>query len=162
MSRAVDIEQALQPVVAARGYELVDLEYRREPRGWTLRLYIDKPGGVTIDDCQAVSEMASFHLDATDIISAGYLLEVSSPGLDRKLKNTRDFERFMGAAVTVTTFLALEGQLHFTGVLSSADDERIVVDDATSGMRTIPRSAIAGARLRGETAVGKSRHTSGK
>lgn len=95
------------PILASLGMELVEIEYRREHPGWVLRLFIDKPGGVTLDDCSAVSRELSELLDVEDFVRESYTLEVSSPGLDRPLKRPSDYERFRGRLVRIRTFEAL-------------------------------------------------------
>jgi ribosome maturation factor RimP len=104
----IDVSQAVADLattlLASQGMELVDLEYKREGRDMVLRLFIDKPGGVTLDDCAAVNRELSEILDVEDIITSHYLLEVSSPGLNRPLKKPADYERYRGRLVKVRTF----------------------------------------------------------
>src|SRR5690625_2066432 len=126
--------------------EIVDVEYRREPQGRVLRVFIDKPGGITLDDCQALSRALSRQLDETDPIQESYSLEVSSPGLERPLKRPRDFERFAGHRVHVRTYGPLDGRRNFTGELVGLEDEHVVVD-LGDGQARIPRELIARARL---------------
>jgi ribosome maturation factor RimP len=97
------IEALLLPILKDLGMELVDLEFKREGRSWALRLFIDKPGGVTLDDCAEVSREFSALLEVEDPIEAAYRLEVSSPGIDRPLKTPADFNRFAGQMVKVKT-----------------------------------------------------------
>jgi ribosome maturation factor RimP len=104
--KPVDIQQLFavsEPVVTAQGYELVDLEFKPEMGHWVLRLFIDKPGGVGLDDCASVSRELSAVLDVADVISHAYSLEVSSPGLNRPLKKEADFERFVGQKAKIRT-----------------------------------------------------------
>lgn len=101
--------------------ELVDVEYVKE-HDWYLRVFIDKAGGIEIDDCQALSERLESVLDAEDVISGQYILEVSSPGLDRQLKKPRDFVREQGKAVDVTLYAPEDGKKEFTGVLEDFDE----------------------------------------
>jgi ribosome maturation factor RimP len=110
------VEELAQPVVDALSFELVDVEYIKEGANWYLRIYIDKPGGVTIDDCQAVSEQISDILDEKDPIKQSYILEVSSPG-ERPLKKERDFERFSGEIVEVKLYQPLNGRKIYEGEL---------------------------------------------
>src|SRR6476659_9969093 len=108
MSKPIDTQKLIQlsePVVAGQGYELVDLEFKNEPQvgGWVLRVFIDKPDGVSLDDCAAVSRELSAVLDVEDAIPIAYSLEVSSPGLNRPLKKAADFERFVGKKAKIRT-----------------------------------------------------------
>ena len=102
--------------------ELVDVEYVKE-RDWYLRVFIDKAGGIEIDDCQALSERLEKVLDEKDIIEGSYILEVSSPGLDRQLKKPRDFVREQGKKVDVTLYAPVDGTREFTGVLEGYDED---------------------------------------
>ena len=102
--------------------ELVDVEYVKE-RDWYLRVFIDKAGGIEIDDCQALSERLEKVLDEKDIIRDSYILEVSSPGLDRQLKKSRDFVREQGKKVDVTLYAPVDGTKEFTGVLEGYDED---------------------------------------
>lgn len=102
------VESLLEPILEADGIEVVDVEYVRE-RNWILRIYIDKEGGVDLNDCQTISEKAGAILDEKDLIPDNYMLEVSSPGLDRVLKKDKDFIRYAGEEVDVKLFAPLEG-----------------------------------------------------
>lgn len=104
------VTEIANPVVNKHSFELVDVEFIKEGSSWYLRIYIDKPGGITIDDCQVVSEEISDILDKEDPIPHSYFLEVSSPGLDRPLKKESDFERFKGELVEVKVFKPIEGK----------------------------------------------------
>lgn len=108
--------EMVQPIVDALTFELVDVEYLKEGANWYLRVFIDKPGGIAIDDCQTVSEQLSDKLDETDPIKQSYILEVSSPG-ERPLKKERDFERFKGERVEVKLYQPLNGKKIFEGEL---------------------------------------------
>ena len=110
------VEELAKPIVDELSFELVDVEYLKEGANWYLRIYIDKPGGITIDDCQAVSEQMSSILDREDPIKQSYMLEVSSPG-ERPLKKDRDFERFRGEFVEVKLYQPLNGKKIYEGVL---------------------------------------------
>lgn len=105
------IEELVMPLFEEMSLELVDIEYRREPQGWVLRFFLDKEGGITLDDCAAASRQISSLLDVEDIIPTAYHLEVSSPGLDRPLKRRGDFERFTSHLVKIKTIdpLAVAG-----------------------------------------------------
>lgn len=118
-------EKLLEPALEQFGVELVDVEYVRE-RNWILRVFIDKDGGVDLNDCQKISEKAGELLDEADLISDNYMLEVSSPGLDRALKKDKDFIRYAGEEVDVKLFAPLEevgGVKEFTAVLEGFSEE---------------------------------------
>ena len=101
------VTELVLPIVEKNSFELVDVEFVKEGANWFLRVYIDKEGGITLDDCQIVSEELSVLLDEKDPINRRYFLEVSSPGIERPLKKDRDFERFKGSLVKVKTFNAI-------------------------------------------------------
>jgi len=126
--------------------ELVDVEYRREPGGWILRLFIDKQGGVTLDDCTRVSQEMARSLDVEDFIFNPYRLEVSSPGLDRPLKDERDFIRFCERRIRVKTIDPIGKQKSFKGKLRTCVEGRIEME-TDGGMVEIPLSNIARANL---------------
>ncbi|HEY3487500.1 MAG TPA: ribosome maturation factor RimP [Gammaproteobacteria bacterium] len=115
----------VEPIVERMGYELVGVELMRHGRDCTLRVYIDKPQGVTLDDCAAVSHQLSGVMDVEDPIQLPYRLEISSPGLDRPLFKASDFERFAGSIAKIKLAVPLEGRRNFTGVLSGVKDGRI-------------------------------------
>jgi ribosome maturation factor RimP len=127
------VSELAQPIVEGLSFELVDVEFIKEGANWYLRVYIDKPGGIAIDDCQAVSEQLSDKLDETDPIKQSYILEVSSPG-ERPLKKERDFERFKGEIVEIKLYQPLNGRKVFEGELLGLVGERIDIkaDDGTS------------------------------
>lgn len=122
------VEQLAGPVAASAGLEIVDVQYRRESRGNVLRILLDQPGGVTVEDCASFSRELSDLLDFEDPIPASYHLEVSSPGLDRPLARPRDFVRFAGSEITLRTCLPVGGQRNFQGVLRGMDGERIMLE----------------------------------
>lgn len=143
--------QALaEPILTDLGLELVDAEFRRETHGWVLRLYMDKPGGVTLDDCQRVSEELGDHLDVEDFVGYPYHLEVSSPGLDRPLTRDRDFVRFVGQEVRVSTREDLQGRHNFRGRLAGLQDGAVLLDLPDGQRVAIPRELILRARLQPE------------
>jgi ribosome maturation factor RimP len=109
------IERLIEPLLDAWGYELVDVEYLSEHGRWVLRLYIDKVGGVTIDDCARVSREIGDLIDIKDIIAHEYVLEVSSPGLNRALKKERDFVRYLGRIIKVRMKEPIHGRRNFSG-----------------------------------------------
>lgn len=120
--------QLAEPIVAAAGCTLWDVEYVKEAGEWYLRLYIDKEGGVSINDCEAVSRPVSDLLDEADPIPDSYLFEVSSAGLDRALKKPEHFEKCMGQQVDVRLYRPQDGQKEFTGALTGYQDGDVLVD----------------------------------
>jgi ribosome maturation factor RimP len=111
------VEDLALPIVEKMAFELVDVEFVKEGSNWYLRVFIDKPGGIAIDDCQAVSEELSDKLDEVDPIKQSYILEVSSPGLDRPLKKDSDFKKYKGEEVEVKLFKPFNGKKTYTGEL---------------------------------------------
>lgn len=136
-----------RPLAEADGLELVAVEFLREGGGWVLRVYIDKPGGITLDDCQRVSQQLGDLLDVEDPIDHPYTLEVSSPGLERPLVAEGDFGRFAGRLVRLETEVPLDGQRRFRGRLLGIADG--VVRLRVEGGRDvdIPHGAVRRARL---------------
>ncbi len=118
------VSDLAEPIAEALSYELVDVEFLKEGANWYLRVYIDKPGGIVIDDCQAVSEQLSDKLDEADPIKQSYILEVSSPG-ERPLKKERDFERFKGEIVEVKLYQPLNGKKVYEGELLGLIDDKV-------------------------------------
>ncbi|HEU5335477.1 MAG TPA: ribosome maturation factor RimP [Terriglobales bacterium] len=129
---ALDLEHVrgiVARVVASRGLEMVEVEFRGGGKSRMLRVFIDKPGGVTHEDCALVSQELGTILDVEDAVPGGsYLLEVSSPGLDRKLVRPADYQRFTGSVVKVTTREPIEGNRHFQGRLEGFQDGRLTLD----------------------------------
>lgn len=120
-------EELLMPIVEKNQLELVDVEYVKEAGNWYLRAYLDKEGGITINDCESVSRALSDILDKEDFIEDSYILEVSSPGLDRPLKKEKDFIRSIGRNVEVRLFQAVDGCKEYTGVLRSYDKDTVTL-----------------------------------
>lgn len=141
------IREALTPTLDSFGMELVDLEYRPESRGWVLRLYIDKAGGVTLNDCQRVSEQVGDLLDVEDLITHGYCLEVSSPGLDRPLVQEKDFQRFAGRRAKISTHDPIANQRNFQGRILGVENHKVRIEMDEGGVIEFPHGAIARARL---------------
>jgi ribosome maturation factor RimP len=141
------VRTLLLPLFQAEGIELVDVEFRREGRGWVLRVYLDRPGGVTLDDCQRVSEQVGDLLDVEDLIDYPYTLEVSSPGLDRPLKTPEDFIRFTGRLVRLTTAAPIAGQRRFRGRLEGYREGQVILAQDHGPIFLIPYEAILKARL---------------
>ena len=136
-----------EPVVAAQGCELWDVEYVREGGGWFLRVYIDKEGGVDIADCEAVSRTLDPILDEADPIPDSYTFEVCSAGLERVLKRPGDFERFLGADVLVRLYRPRDGAKEFPGVLTGYRDGDVTVTVGDTHI-TFTKAEIAQVRLR--------------
>jgi len=123
------VEEQIQRIVESEGLELVHIDYRRQGHGYVLRIDIDKNGGVTIDDCQNVSQQVSTWLDVEDPIAAEYELQVSSPGLDRKFYKQSDYEKFVGRLVRVKTSKPIRGLHVIVGQLKEFDGQEVVVTD---------------------------------
>ena len=117
----------IEPVVEPEGMELVDLEFKPEMGSWVLRLYIDAPLGVTLDDCQLISRQVGALLDIKDPIEQSYRLEVSSPGINRVLRKEQHFSRYAGSPVRIKTRRKLEGRRNFQGILRGVENSRIVL-----------------------------------
>ena len=149
------VEALIEPILDDFGYELVDLQYKKEGRSMALCIFIDKPGGITLDDCVTVSREVGAILEIEDPIKAGYRLEVSSPGLDRPLKKPADFERFSGQKIKLKTLRMLDpdkrgkSRKTFTGELLglSGDMIRIALDDKTGGQVMIALADLEKANL---------------
>lgn len=122
------VQQIAERVAASSGLELVEVEFRGGGKSRLLRIFIDKPGGVTHEDCANLSREVSTILDVEDVVPGSYLLEVSSPGLDRKLSRPADFERFTGSRVKIMTREPVNGNRHFDGRLQSFQQGRLTLD----------------------------------
>lgn len=143
-SKTPDIVRALaEPIAAAAGCEVVDVEFVREGADWYLRVFIDKPGGVMIDDCEAVSRPLSEKLDENDPIPQAYMLEVSSPGLERPFKTSRDFEKAMGEKVVAKFYKPVNGSKQLEGVLRGFDGATVEIEDEAGVKTGYPFEAIA-------------------
>ena len=138
-----------QRVTEGRGYELVDVEVKRAPGGPLVRLFVDKRGGIGLDELQAVSEEVSAILDAEDPISSSYTLEVSSPGLDRPLKGEADYRRSVGKLVRLSSYEPVGGRRHWTGRLLAVEHGEVGLSLEKEGGQTatIPLEKIAHGRL---------------
>ncbi|MBO5160310.1 MAG: ribosome maturation factor RimP [Lachnospiraceae bacterium] len=136
-------EELVLPLVEANNFELVDVEYVKEAGTWYLRIYIDKEGGININDCELVSRAFSEILDKEDPIEDAYILEVSSPGLGRPLKKDKDFQRNLGEEVEVRTYKPINKQKEFVGLLDAWDKESVTLQLESGEMLTIARADIA-------------------
>ncbi|CAH8770040.1 ribosome maturation factor RimP [Paenibacillus dendritiformis] len=140
------VESMITPYLEENGFELVDIEYVKEGSSWFLRIFVDKEGGIDIEDCGRISEYASQKLDETDPIEDAYFLEVSSPGAERPLKKPQDVAKSVGKHVFVTTYEPIGGLKEFEGELVSFDGETMVVQVGGKD-RAIPYNKVASARL---------------
>ena len=140
-------EELLEPIVTGFGFELVDVEYVKEAGTWYLRAYIDKPGGITVDDCEAVSRKFSDVLDEKEYIEDTYIFEVSSPGLGRPLKKDKDFQRSLGEEVEIRTYRPIDRQKEFVGELKAYDKESVTIVYEDDTEQTFQRQEIALIRL---------------
>ena len=140
-------EEILLPIVEKNGFELVDVEYVKEGGNWYLRAYIDKPGGINVDDCEIVSRELSDILDEKDFIDEAYILEVSSPGLGRPLKKEKDFKRSLGQEVEVRTYRMMDRKKEFTGILKDHDKDTVTIEMEDGSLKTFEKGDIALIRL---------------
>lgn len=144
---ALRTEKLLEPIVAELGFEIYDVEYVKEAGNFFLRIFIDKEGGITIDDCEAVSRRMSELLDINDFIPEAYILEVSSPGLGRQLRKDKHFDHSIGEEVEVKLYKAVEKKKEFVGLLKSYDKENITIELESGSDLVLPRSSVATVRL---------------
>ncbi len=149
---AKDIEALLTPLIEQEGGELVDLQWRREGPQWVLRLFLDKQGGITLDDCAYFSDRVGAMLDEGDKIAQSYVLEVSSPGLDRVIKKDKDFERFAGKPVKLRLKLPENGQRRFSGILKGLNQGKVEIQVADD-LKAFARETIDELRLDDSAAV---------
>ena len=138
-------EALLLPIVEEKGYEMVDVEYVKEGSNWYLRAFIDKPGGITINDLEGVSRKLSDLLDEEDFISDAYIL--SSPGLGRPLKKDRDFDRSIGEEIEVHLYRSLNGNKQYVGLLKSYDKDTITIEDEDGSEIALDRVNVSLVRL---------------
>ena len=139
-------EALVSPIVEKYGFELVDVEYVKEGGSFYLRAYIDKPGGITVDDCETVSREFSDKLDEADFIEEAYIMEVSSPGLGRPLKKEKDFKRSIGKEVEIRTYRPIDREKEFYGILKAYDENSVTID-CEEKERTFQKAEIALIRL---------------
>jgi ribosome maturation factor RimP len=140
------VEEMLESFLAEGGFELVDVEYVKEGSNWFLRVFVDKEGGIEIDDCGRISEYLSGKLDEKDPVPNAYFLEVSSPGAERPLKKAEDYRRAVDKNVFVTTYEPIDGLKEFEGKLVSYDEDALVVQTAKKKIN-IPLNKVASARF---------------
>ena len=139
-------EELILPILQELSFELVDVEYVKEGGSWFLRAYIDKEGGITVDDCETVSRRMNDLLDEKDYIEESYIFEVSSPGLGRPLKKEKDFKRSIGKEVEIRTYRAIDHEKEFCGILTGYDDKTVAIE-TEDGERTFSKDEIALIRL---------------
>ncbi|WP_135547232.1 ribosome maturation factor RimP [Paenibacillus cymbidii] len=140
------VEAMVTPFLAEHQFELVDVEYVKEGSNWFLRVYVDKEGGIDIDDCSRISEYLSAKLDENDPVPDAYFLEVSSPGAERPLKKADDFRKAVGKQVLITTYEPIGGLKEFEGKLVSYDEASLSIAIGKK-THTLPTDKVAGARL---------------
>lgn len=140
-------EALITPILDSMGFELVDVEYVKEGGEWYLRSYIDKEGGITINDCEAVSRLFNEKLDQEDFIEESYIMEVSSPGLGRPLKKEKDYKRSMGKELEIRTYKAIDREKEFYGILQAYDDSSVTIETEEGTTRTFDKKDIALIRL---------------
>jgi len=143
------VRSAAERVTSDRGFELVDVEVKKSRGGSFVRLYVDKSGGIGLDELKSVSEEVSAILDAEDPIESTYTLEVSSPGLDRPLRTEADYRRFVGRLANISTYEPLDGRRHWSGRLHSVDGDvvSLALEKEGGKMARIPLGKIAHGRL---------------
>lgn len=124
-----EVEKLIEKVLEREGIEIVDIEYAPGPKGGRLTIFIDREGGVDIDTCVRVSELISPLLDTTDIFKSRYFLEVSSPGIERRIRKKRDFERFKGSRVRVETKTPIDGRRNFQGIIGDVADDHFMLEE---------------------------------
>ena len=151
MSRREEYEQKTEalvlPIIEANNFELVDVEYVKEAGNWYLRVYVDKEGGIAVDDCEVVSRALSDKLDVDDFIEDSYILEVSSPGLGRPLKKEKDFIRSIGKEVEIRLYRPINREKEFVGVLTSYTENTVTIGNDDGESITFEKADIALIRL---------------
>jgi len=140
------VREIIDPILFDERMEWVDIEYRRESKGWVLRLYLDKEGGITLDDCAKVSREIGRILDIEDVIQTPYTLEVSSPGLTRSLKTEKDFRTHLNRLIKLKTIDPIENRRQFKGKLLEVSENRIEIE-IEGKVFQIPLSNVAKANL---------------
>ena len=140
------VTELLEPGLLAKGLELVDVDFKKEGKNWVLRIYIDREGGVTLEDCQKVSRIAGDLVEVEDVIEPVYTLEVSSPGLNRVLKKEKDFLKYLGKKINVQCHAPMDGRKKFTGILTDFIEQSIHLD-VNGQQHKIPLNLVAKANL---------------
>lgn len=140
-------EELITPILERMQFELVDVEYVKEGATWYLRTYIDKEGGITVNDCEAVAREMNEILDREDYIEDSYVFEVSSPGLGRPLKKEKDYVRSMGKELEIRTYRAIDKKKEFYGILTSYDEKTVTIETEDGSELTLEKADIALIRL---------------
>jgi len=138
--------ELIEPGLLAKGLELVDVEFKKEGKNWVLRVFIDKEGGVTLEDCQKISSLVGDLIEVEEVIEPAYTMEVSSPGLNRVLKKEKDFIRFSGKKIGVQCHAPLNGRKKFTGILKDFKNQSIRLE-VDGQLQIIPINRVAKANL---------------
>ena len=138
--------ELIEPGLLAKGLELVDVEFKKEGKNWVLRVFIDKEGGVTLEDCQKISSLVGDLIEVEEVIEPAYTMEVSSPGLNRVLKKEKDFIKFSGKKICVQCHAPLNGRKKFTGILADFKDQSIHLE-VDGQLQTISINRVAKANL---------------
>ena len=138
--------ELIEPGLLAKGLELVDVEFKKEGKNWVLRVFIDKEGGVTLEDCQKISRLAGDLIEVEEVIEPAYTMEVSSPGLNRILKKEKDFIKFSGKKICVQCHAPLNGRKKFTGILKDFKNQSIHLE-VDGQLQIIPINRVAKANL---------------
>jgi ribosome maturation factor RimP len=141
------VRQVVMPLLEAEGMSLVDLQWHRRGRRWVLALFIDKEGGVTLDDCARISRQVGARIEVDNLIDHAYTLEVSSPGLDRPLRTLLDYQRFQEHLVRITTVTPVQGGSTLVGRLKGVEGQTVLVEAKGAGIVPIPFAQIKHARL---------------
>jgi ribosome maturation factor RimP len=141
-----EVRQVVEPILESQGLELVDLEYQRESQGWVLRIYLDREGGVSLEDCAGISHEVGAVLEVKDLIPSSYILEVSSPGLTRPLKKPEDFNKFRNQMVKIKLYEPFDGRKNFKGTLLGLEGDRVRVE-VEQQVYELPLQRIAKANL---------------
>ncbi|HHV35008.1 MAG: ribosome maturation factor RimP [Syntrophaceticus sp.] len=144
----VRVQEVISPFILQEDLELVDVEYKKEHANWYLRIFIDKPGGVRLEDCEKVSNFASAELERLGVIPSRYFLEVSSPGVERPLRKPEDFERFCGSTIRLRTTSKIQGSRNFQGMLVDYVDDQVILETEDGRSINIPYHLIRQARLK--------------
>lgn len=141
------VEELLKPMLVVQGIELVDIAFEKEGRRWFLRIFIDKPEGIQLHDCENVSNFLSEKLDALDLIPHRYYLEVSSPGIERPLRKPEDFIRFRGSNIALKTTVQIYGRKNFLGKIKDFANDEVILE-TKAGVINIPFNIIAKVKLK--------------
>ena len=144
------VEEVIRPILEVDRFEIVDIEFKLERGRWVLRIYVDKPGGVTVDDCADVSHEVEDIIEVKELVPFGYVLEVSSPGLDRPLKREHDFERFSGRVARIRTIEPIQGRRNFVGTIVGCKQGIVEIIDEEGRIQRLPLDNMHNARLKVE------------